>query len=237
MAIATLKERILRVKTLAAQPLSEVREKKRVEIIMLKFKEDPQVIDRAINRIVHHTHYPFKLTIFDNRPLPGEENNRNTARIWNKLINDATCRYVLIIDSDAFVPMDLSPCWLSRMMESINQTGFVIPVSSAPGGANQYVDGPLPYPSSDRNKGVWSGFCFLFDREGEYQNVGNFDERFYIYGQDSEFAYRVGKRGGAVMRSDVFVEHIGGYSFKQDPDREDDKLYARRLFEFLTKEK
>lgn len=233
----SLKERIRKIKTLAAQPLSEEREKHRVEIIMLKFEEEPRVIDRAINRIVHNTDHPFKLTIFDNRPLPGEENNRNTSRIWNKLIGDATCRYVLIIDSDAFIPVKkLAPCWLTRMMESIHQTGFVVPVSSAPGGAHQHVTGPKEYPSSQINKDIWSGYCFLFDREA-YKKIGKFDNRFYIYGQDSEFAYRVGKHGGAVMRLDVFVEHIGGYSFKKDPIREDDKLYARRLFEYLTKDK
>jgi GT2 family glycosyltransferase len=123
----------------------------------------------------------------------------------------------------------------SHMMESIDEKGFVIPVSSSGGGAHQHVTGPLPYPTASVNKDIWSGYCFLFDRAGEKGEVGEFDERFYIYGQDSEFANRVGKRGGAIMREDVFVEHIGGFSFKSDPVREDDKLYARELFRYLTK--
>lgn len=230
-------EAISRIKALAKQPLSSEREKRRVEIIMLKFKEDPEIIDKAVTRIIHNTDWPFKLNIFDNRPLPGEENNRNTAKIWNFLIRQATCRYILIIDSDAYIPAKKTdPCWLTRMMESIHETGFVIPVSSAPGGANQHVNGPLPYPAMVRNKGIFSGYCFLFDREGEWKRVGEFDERFYIYGQDSEHAHRVAEiAGGAVMRQDVFIEHIGGASFKQDPIREDDKIYARELFRYLTK--
>ena len=224
-----LKERIAKIRTLAKAPLVDDEEVKRVEIIMLKFKEQPEIIDKAIHRIVHHTKHPFKLTVFDNRLNPP-----NTAKIWNKLIAQATCRYVCIIDSDAFVPANLEPCWLSRMMESIDRTGFVIPVSSTQGGAEQHKSAPLPYPASGLNKGAWSGFCFLFDREGEWSRLGEFDERFYIYGQDSEFALRVGKHGGAVMRLDVWVEHIGGYSFKQDPIREDDKLYARTLFQYLA---
>lgn len=233
---ATLKEKIRKIKTLAAQPLSAAREEQRVEIIMLKFEEG-DIIDKAIGRIVHNTNWPFKLNVFDNRPLPGEDNNRNTSRIWNKLIEDSTCRYICIIDSDAFVPPNLEPCWLTRMMESIHDTGFVIPVSSAPGGHDQHKNGPLPYPATSLNKGAWSGFCFLFDREGKWGEVGKFDERFYIYGQDSEFAVRVGRHGGAVMRLDVWVEHIGGASFKKDPIREDDKLYARKLFDYLTRKK
>lgn len=226
---------IKEIKTLAAMPLSVEREKQRVEIVMLKFNEDPDVIDKAISRIVHNTDWPFKLTVFDNRPLPGEENNRNTARIWNKLTEDATCPYVLIIDSDAFVPAEkLQPCWLTRMMESIHQTGIVIPVSTAPGGAHQYVREQADYAGYKLNKDAWSGFCFLFDKERIWRH-SKFNERFYIYGQDSEWAIRTGREfGGAVMRLDVLVEHIGGYSFKQDPIREADKIYARKLFEYLT---
>lgn len=224
------------MQALAAAPLSLEREKRRVEIVMLKFKEGPEIIDKAISRIVHNTDWPFKLTIFDNRPLPGEENNRNTSKIWNYLIANSSCQYVLIIDSDAFVPAKkLEPCWLTRMMESIDQTGIVIPVSTAGGGAHQHVSAAAPYPTHRINKDAWSGFCFLFDWRRVWATE-KFDERFYIYGQDSEWAIRTARKyGGAVMREDVLVEHIGGASFKQDPIREDDKLYARKLFEYLTK--
>ena len=224
-------ESIAKIKQLAKVKLVDDEAVKRVEIVVLKFKEPPEIVDKCISRIIHNTNWPFKLTIFDNRLNPP-----NTSRIWNKLIEESTCRYVLIMDSDAFVPaIKTEPCWLTRMMESINETGFVVPVSSCGGGAHQHVTGPLPYPSATLNKDIWSGYCFLFDREGEWKNVGKFDERFYIYGQDSEFAHRVSKLGGAVMRRDVFVEHIGGFSFKQDPIREDDKVYARELYRFLTK--
>lgn len=224
------KEILKKMRDLAAVPMTNDHEMQRVEIIMLKFKEAPEVIDKAISRIVHNTDWPFKLTIFDNRL-----NSANTARIWNKLVSESTCDYVLIIDSDAFIPATkLSPCWLTRMMGRIGETGIVIPVSSAPGGAHQHVSGPKEYPSWRRNTDVWSGFCFLFDKERVWATE-KFDNRFYIYGQDSEWAHRTAKHfGGAVMCQDVFVEHIGGYSFKKDPLREEDKLYARKLFTYLT---
>jgi hypothetical protein len=232
----SITEHLRQIKALAEEPLSVEREKNRVEIVMLKFKEPPEIIDKAISRIVHNTDWPFKLTIFDNRPLPGEENNRNTSKIWNKLVADATCNFVLICDSDAYVPArKTNPCWLTRMMESIGETGLVIPVSSAQGGAHQHVSGPAEYGSTARNKDAWSGFFFLFSK-GAYGQIGPFDERFYIYGQDSEWAIRAGRKiGGAVMRQDVFVEHVGGASFGSDPLRDKDKLYARALFTHLTK--
>lgn len=221
------------MKQLAAQPLVYDRDIKRVEIIMLKFKESPEIIDRAIHRLIHNTDWPFKLTIFDNRP-----NNANTSRIWNKLVREATCDYVLIIDSDAYVPqMKLTPCWLTRMMESIDNTGIVVPVSSKGGGAHQHVTHAEDYGAKTLNRDAWSGYCFLFSKDA-YTKAGPFDERFYIYGQDSEWAIRSARKlGGAVMRRDVFVEHIGGASFGTNPLRDKDKLYARELFKYLTKER
>lgn len=233
-----LRDSFKKVRDLAVQPLSLKREERRVEIIMLKFKEPPEIIDKAISRIVHETTYPFKLTIFDNRPLEGEENNRNTAKIWNFLVKHATCRYVLIIDSDAYVPViKEGPCWLTRMMESVDETGLVIPVSSSQGGAMQHVSGPAKYGSVVRNTKAWSGFCFLLDKN-ILAETGWFDERFYIYGQDSEWAIRAGKKiGGAVMRKDVFVEHIGSASFGSDPLRDEDKAYAGTLYRMLITKK
>lgn len=237
--MSATKASLKRMKDLAAQPLTSDCDIRRVEIVMLKFREEPEVIDKAISRIIHNTDWPFKLTVYDNRP-----NNANTSRVWNRLVSEATCRYILIIDSDAFVPArKTDPCWLTRMMESIDETGIVIPVSSSTGGAEQHVNGPKEYPAARRNKGIWSGYCFLIDLDrmgnGMWMPEGReqlFDERFYIYGQDSEFAHRAAKYvGGAMMREDVFVEHMGGYSFKQDPVRDEDKFYARELFLYLTK--
>jgi len=220
--MSEVSNQIKKIKELAKIPMKTEQETKRVEIIMLKFKEPSEVIDEAVLRLIHLTDYPFKLTIYDNRP-----NTANTSRIWNKLVSDSTCDYVLIIDSDAYVPA-LDPCWLTRMMESIDETGIVIPVSDATGGAMQRVN--APEVGTYLNKGAWSGYCFLFKKSVWEKN--KFDERFYIYGQDSEWALRT---GGAIMRKDVLVKHTGGASFKSDPMRNADKQYARALFTKLTK--
>lgn len=223
--MSEVSKKVKEIAALADVPMTNDRDTRRVEIIMLKFKEPPEVIDEAVTRIIHNTTWPFKLTIFDNRL-----NSANTSRIWNKLVSESTCDYVCIIDSDAYVP-DVEPCWLTRMMESIDETGIVIPVSDAPGGAHQHVGSAEPYPSFTRNTDVWSGYCFLVDTL-VFEHFGAFDERFYIYGQDSEWAYRT-RKPGAIMRKDVLVRHIGGASFKSNPLRDADKLYARALFSRL----
>ena len=228
-----MQARLKQIKKLAQIPMTDDRLSKRVEIIMLKYKEEADVIDEAINRIVNYTKWPFKLTIFDNRL-----NSANTARIWNKLVRESTCDYILLIDSDAFIPVGIEPCWLTRLMESIDVYGIVVPIGDNVGGANK-GDQALPYPSFVVRHGVWSGFCFLF-KKSILEQTGWFDEDFYIYGQDSEFAFRANKiLGGAVYRTDVLVKHLGGYSFKKaaemgEVDREADKIYAASLYRLKT---
>lgn len=220
-------EKLEEIKKLAEIPMTDDNETRRVEIVMLKFKEDWEVIGEAIKRIIQHTNWPFKLTVFDNRL-----NTANTSRAWNKLVKESTCDYVMLIDSDSFVPENLTPCWLTRMMESIDETGLVIPVSDVSGGQGQHIGKQEAYPNFVRNKGIWSGYCFLF-KKSLYKTLGDFDERFYLYGQDSEWAHRSKKTGGAVMRKDVLVKHLGGYSMEKNDNKSSDKIYARKLFEYL----
>lgn len=227
-------ERVKAIHELTKLPLADDREIKRVEIIILKFKEAPEVIGECVNRIIQHTGWPFKLNIFDNRP-----NNANTSRAWNKLIKESTCDYVCFIDSDAFIPKNINPCWLTRMMESIDETGLVVPMGDNVGGANKATAAET-YPSPEKARAIWSGFCFLL-KKSILEDTSWFDEDFYIYGQDSEFADRANKkRHPAIYRKDVFVHHIGSYSFDKaseagEVDREADKLYAGSLFRLKTR--
>ncbi|MBI3573826.1 hypothetical protein HY090_02140 [Candidatus Kaiserbacteria bacterium] len=200
-------ERIRSIAGLAALPLSDDKKTRRVEIVMLKFKEDPEVIGKAVSNILQFTEHPFKLTIFDNRL-----NTANMSKIWNKLVRESSCEYICIIDSDAFVP-DVSPSWLSRMMESIDETGVVAPLTDNIGGVTQ-ASHAKPYPSFRLERGVWAGVCMLF-KKSVWEEI-NYDERFNLYGQDIAWAYAVGqKKGGAVIRSDVLLHHIHGHSGKK----------------------
>ena len=215
--------------TLATVPMKTEREMRMVEIIVLKWKM-PEVEVQCAERIIRHTQWPFKLTLYDNRL-----NTPNTARIWNKLIRDATCDYVCVMDSDVFVQQS-SPCWLTRMMETLEQPDcrLVVPLTNRCSCADQKV--PIEqYPSALRFSGEWSGFCFLM-RKSLIDYVGPFDEEFVGYGQDSEFAIRLSRNsGGCYIRRDVFVEHIHGASFKVagesgEHDYERDREYARELY-------
>ena len=237
-------DRVKKIRELSKIPMKTEQETKRVDIIMLKYKEEPRVIDKAISLIVNNTDWPFKLTVYDNRL-----NTANTARIWNKLIAESTCDYQLVIDSDAFVSRS-EPCWLTRLMENIDECGIVYPVGDNVGGLNGGVAVPEPYGSKVKlpedikiddvaiGDRVCSGYCFLIKREA-LKKAGWFDENFYIYGEDSEWSWRAIKTIGTIIRRDVFVSHLSSYSFdKADKEGEVDKFadkeYARRLFCYKT---
>ena len=225
-----MKNRIRKLIELSKKPMKTEAEMKMVEIICLKFKT-PEVEVECAKRIIENTDWPYKLVMYDNRL-----NTASTAKIWNKLIKDSTCDYVMLIDSDAFVPKT-SPCWLTRMMQSFEHKDcdVVVPVSDNCGGARQKVLGPEKYPSECKNNDVWSGFCFLF-KKSVIDKVGGFDEQFYVYGQDSEWAWRIAHKGiNTYMRKDVLVQHKSGYSFKKADsegtfDRDADKTMARLLY-------
>jgi hypothetical protein len=231
-----MKERIKKIYEMSKILMTNDSDTKRVEVIMLKFNETPEMINDSISRIVNHTKHPFKLTIFDNRL-----NSPNTSRIWNKLIRESVCDYVCIIDSDAYIPTDISPCWLSRMMESIDKTGIVVPVGNPDGvGGCNRATGAAKYPSEERATGIWSGYCFLI-KKSVLEKTKMFNELFLAYGQDSEFAFRTMKNPGTIMRTDCYVTHKGGSSFMKAEkegtfDREADKMYARTLYINLTKQ-
>lgn len=232
-----MKERIKKIIALSKLPMKTEREMKMVEIIVLKFK-DPEVEIECAKRIIENTDWPFKLVFYDNR-----QNTASTAKIWNKLIKDSTCDYVLIIDSDAFVPKT-SPCWLTRMMGSFEHPDCmaVVPVSNNVGGAFQKVLQAEKYPSEVRHNSVWSGFCWLI-RKDVMKEAGWFDERYYFYGQDSAWALNLQrKKIQSYMRKDVFVEHKASYSGKKAEaagtfDREADKVMAGFLFQQDIKKK
>lgn len=214
---------------LAKIPMRSESEMRMVEIIVLKWKR-PDLESECARRIIQYTKWPFKLVFYDNRL-----NTPNTSRIWNKLTAQATCDYICMIDSDAYVP-DVNPCWLSRMMQTFGRQNckMVLPITNNCSTPQQKV--PVDaYPSAVEHNGEWSGFCFLFRRD-LMESIGKFDEEFVGYGQDSEFAIRMTKNGGGVyIRRDVYVEHVHGGSFKSaaasgEYDALADRAYAQKLF-------
>jgi cellulose synthase/poly-beta-1,6-N-acetylglucosamine synthase-like glycosyltransferase len=196
-------------------PLVSDRECQRVDIIVLKYKS-PDIECRCVNNLIRHTNWPHKLTWYDAR-----NQTANFSKIWNRLIFESVCDYICIMDSDAYV----SPNWLSTMMESFNpdfycksalfseelvcvdSVGVVVPVTNRGGGHPiQWTEYPNLNPFLVYEEQV-SGFFFLF-KKSILEDVGYFDERFYIFGQDSDWIDRVhASNWNVVVRPDVYIAH------------------------------
>lgn len=195
------------IKLLTDLPVPSDEEIKRVEIIVLKFK-DPEVETICASRIIAHTTWPHKINFFDNRP-----GTKNMSKIWNRLIRESTCDYVLIMDSDVFVP-DLEPCWLTRLMSTFDEVDncyVVSPKVTKTSGVQQKAD-RMYDGKPERLTTDFAGMCVLYKKE-IFEKIGYFDEEFLLYGSDVEWSDRLVRSDfHGYVRPDVLVEHFGHYS-------------------------
>lgn len=208
---------------------------RRVEIIILTYNV-PDMEGEAVRRIVANTDWPYKIVLFDNRP-----GTKNMSKVWNQLIRESTCDYLIIMDSDVLVPR-LSPCWLTRLMSTFDDhtncavvTPKVTRTSATAQRATQAVDSPAERLSTE-----FAGMCTLY-RKDIFGEVGYFDEDFLLYGSDSEWAERLLRSPhGAYVRPDVVVDHIAHYSTKRANATEStsyDYAYEREYAGELLKKK
>ncbi|MCX6786182.1 MAG: bifunctional glycosyltransferase/class I SAM-dependent methyltransferase [Candidatus Komeilibacteria bacterium] len=227
-------EQLSIIKKLVEQPIPLESSVKRVEIIVLKYK-DPEVEVDCAKNILENTDWPYKMVFYDNRV-----GVKNTSKIWNKLFREATCDYVLIIDSDAFVPK-LTPCWLTRMMSTFEKYPdcyVVVPKITRTSCDEQRAD-MAEEKEPTRMTEFFAAQCVLFKKE-IFNKVGWLDEDFLFYGQDSEWAVRTMKKGYPIyLRHDVLINHLGHYSAKKaaknnEFNRKIEAEYAQKLFEEKT---
>lgn len=242
-----LPQHILKVR----QPLISDKDSKRVDIIVLKYK-DPEVEEKCILNLVKYTDWPHKITWYDSR-----NQSANFSKLWNHLTKVSTCDYVLIMDSDAYVEEG----WLSKMMSSFeagfmcqasdrsatqvtpSKVGLVIPVTHKHGahtiqGLHRAFFGKIPFLARTQV----SGFFFLFKKE-MFNDIGAFDEEFYLHGQDSEWVDRIlDSDWEMVVRGDVFVDHTVSASISAATKRNEfhyrtDIQYTQMVYKIRREEK
>ncbi|OGN30010.1 MAG: hypothetical protein A3A33_01655 [Candidatus Yanofskybacteria bacterium RIFCSPLOWO2_01_FULL_49_25] len=216
-------------------PVPSERELKMVEIIVLKYK-DPEVETKCAVDVINHTDWPYKLVFYDNRP-----GAKNFSKVWNKLIKESTCDYVLVMDSDAFVPK-LDPCWLTRMMQTFEthpDCWVVIPKVNRTSCEQQRAVVAEEKPPTILTE-PFAAQCVLY-KKTVFEKVGFYDEDFLFYGQDSEWSLRAMRKGfNTYIRHDVLIDHgkhssIGKAAKKGEFDRTLESEYAQKLFEEKTR--
>jgi GT2 family glycosyltransferase len=83
---------------------------------------------------------------------------------------------------------------------------------------------------------VISGACLMITRE-VFEKVGKFCEDYFMYGEDADLCYRVGKAGLKVYYvPDASVVHIGGGSSKESGrNQEADVMQRRAILRFCRR--
>jgi GT2 family glycosyltransferase len=153
---------------------------------------------------------------------------------WNQglevALKNPDIDYIGIFNDDLLLP----PKWLETMLQGLKQgAAFLFP---------DWTSGPLvPDDWEERNKklvsqpttlytDVLSGFCFMCPRS-TFENVGLFDTQFKIWSGDTDFYFRMKKKGLEAKRiANVLIHHF--YSRTLNHRRRSEKIE-----ELLTKDR
>ena len=169
-----------------------------LEIIIVKYN-NKDYEDETISQVLQTVDIPYNLTVYENF-----ERDANLSTVWNDLIRRSDAENIILLNSDT-VPTDR---WAEKLIEPLKdkKTGAVGAISNRAGGLQgghkQAQKEPMVQPTSQL-----SGFCLAFRKEA-WEKVGGFDERYKLYGEDSDFCNRLKKAGyNLFIRFDTFVYH------------------------------
>ena len=193
---------------------------KSVQIIVVKYNQ-PEYEARTIESVARFTkEIPYTLTAIQN-PL-----GVGLAKCWNQIIRRSSVidEYICLLNSDTVVTNK----WLSRLLSTFDEypeCGAVVPSS------NNAAEVTIPVPFSHAEKNfntindfgqswwdqhedattkldVLSATCLVFPRK-VWREAGRFDEDFFLYGEDSEFTWRIKNvlKRELIWRKGVYVHH------------------------------
>ena len=200
----------------------------KINIIIIGYNL-PKEEAACIESVKKNTDIPATITFFDNF-----KSGHTLTEIWNRLIKDCDNKYICLLNNDTLV----YPHWLSRMIETLAaypKCGFVGPSTNCHFGPSRTI---RTWEQAEKCFGQCtevvdplSGFCLLFERE-LWRKLGGFDERYYLYGQDTDLEDRGRQLGYKFLwRKDAFVYHIGEASSKKSGvNIKAERLIARKLY-------
>jgi GT2 family glycosyltransferase len=174
-------------------------------------------LERACLKAVHaNTVHPYLLTYYDNFT-----SGMTLTQVWNKLIEYSPCKFICLLNNDT----EVSPDWLTFMMDSLGKeidgktVGFVGPSTNSCHSPQKGIptrEEALQHRGEvELMQAPISGFCLLFSRE-TWHDLHGMDERYGLYGQESDFIDRAKLFLDLVCawRKDAFVFHHGEASVK-----------------------
>jgi GT2 family glycosyltransferase len=177
---------------------------------------------QCLEAIHKSTLIPFELIIIDNSSSDGtaeflkgvnasvitNETNQGCAIAWNQGIKISRGLYVVILNNDVLV----TPGWLDALIQFIEGTGHGI-VSPSVREGNMNYD-LLNYSKSFTEicRRAWrpdvSGCCMLI-RRSVFDQIGLFDEQFFVGHEDTDFIWRCKSAGFTIgMTGSALVHHF-----------------------------
>lgn len=223
----------------------------RVSASIVIYKNDPQLLECAVNSFLHST-ADSKLYLIDNSPINNFENKFASGRIvyifngknigfgpaHNIALRQSLADgidYHLILNPDIYFEREV----VSRLMQYMDehrQVGLVMPKVLYPDGTIQPLCKLLPSPLtllSRRFLRFNSGFtrrlnhlyemqfsgynkvmdvpflsgCFMFLRMETIKKVGLFDERIFLYTEDTDLTRRIHKHYRTIFFPEASIYH------------------------------
>lgn len=151
---------------------------------------------------------------------------------------------VLLLNPDAVVTRE-SIDLLQRELHRDHGVACVAPDQRHPdNGLPERVAWPFPSPGAawlgalglgrlDRRRGFVIGSVLLLSADA-VADVGRFDERFFLYAEETDWQFRAFKRGWrTLLVSEAFATHVGGGT-SEDPGLRD-VLFHRSLMIYMAK--
>lgn len=188
------------------------------EIIIIKYNA-PEFERDCIRSVIDNTELNYHLTVFDNY-----ETNYGLSTIWNKLIAKSEADYIVLLNSDTVV----EPKWLKNLVSLLTKmnAGAVGPVSNR-AGSRQTQSRGLSFTETD----MLSGFCLAFKKK-VWQEVGGFDENYFLYFEDDDFCKKLTKAGYKLyINNEVFIHHIQRASSDKRTDIKEQFVKSKNYFE------
>lgn len=171
------------------------------EIIIVRYNV-PDYEQQAVGAVfetVDDRKTPYHITYYDNY-----EKDENLSVVWNRLIKRSNAEYICLLNNDTAPQGD----WLEKLLSSLKgRVGAVGPISNSAGGhqgghKNAYPD------VGEKECTMLSGFCVVFPKK-VWEELGGFDEKYHLYGEDSDFFRRMREKYKLITRFDTFVWHKG----------------------------
>ncbi|MBT4251262.1 glycosyltransferase [bacterium] len=194
--------------------------KNMVDIIIVRFN-NKEIEDKAISMVKKNTKHPYKLTIYDNF-----KNNEGLSTVWNRLIGKSDCKYICLLNTDAFV----TEGWLEEMMKGFTIDDRVVGVSPASNNAKGQICKQAEIITNRfLEMNTLSGFCLLIKKEPTLK----FPEEIPFYGGEHAWCINARRNGYKLLWAQgSWVEHLGESSAKKNGNLE--SLWSKRNEQFFN---